>query len=227
MFDWLWTIPYLFFPQELSTMLFWWEHTIINPIFLSFLWLICSHHWEHLIGTILFLFTHIHIVSFCKYTFSRKALLTTSLNYSNDVINNFAIFVIINNYPSGYQSVWARIIFISLSISKGALYNMWASSVQFTSVSQSCPTLSNPMNRRTPGLIVHHKLPEFTQTHVHRVSDAIQPSLLLSSPSLTVPNPSQHQGLFQWVNSSYEVAKVLEFQLQHQSLKWTPRNDLL
>ena len=82
-------------------------------------------------------------------------------------------------------------------------------SVQFSSVTQSCPTLCDPMNRSTPGLPVHHKLPEFTQTHVHRVSDAIQPSHPLSSPSPPAPNPSQHQGLFQWINSSYEVAKVL------------------
>ena len=84
---------------------------------------------------------------------------------------------------------------------------------QIRSVAQSCPTLCDPMNRSTPGLPAHHKLPEFTQTHVHRLSDAIQPSHPLSSPSPPAPNPSQHQSLFQWVNSSNEVAKVLEFQL--------------
>ena len=73
--------------------------------------------------------------------------------------------------------------------------------------------LCDSVNRSTPGLPVHHQLPEFTQTHVHRVSDAIQPSHHLSSPSPLAPNPSQHQSLFQWVNSSHEVAKVLEFQL--------------
>ena len=82
------------------------------------------------------------------------------------------------------------------------------------------------MNRSTPGLPVHHKLPDFTQTDAHWVSDAIQPSHPLSSPSPPAPNPSQHQSLFQWVNSSHEVAKVLEFQLQHQSFQWTPRTDL-
>ena len=87
------------------------------------------------------------------------------------------------------------------------------SSVQFSSVAQSCPTLCDRMNRSTPGLPVHHQLPKFTQTHIHRVSDAIQPSHPLSSPSPPAPNPSQHQSLFQWVNSSHEVAKVLEFQL--------------
>ena len=71
------------------------------------------------------------------------------------------------------------------------------SSVQFSSVTQSCTTLCDPMNRSTPGLPVHHQLPEFTQTHVHRVGDAIQPSHPLSSPSPPAPNPSQHQSLFQ------------------------------
>ena len=71
------------------------------------------------------------------------------------------------------------------------------SSVQFSSVAQSCPTLCDPMNSSTPGLPVHHQLPEFTQTHIHRVSDAIQPSHPLSSPSPPAPNPSQHQSLFQ------------------------------
>ena len=83
----------------------------------------------------------------------------------------------------------------------------------FSSVLQLCPTLCNPMNRSMPGLPVHHQLPESTQTHVHWVSDAIQPSHPLSSPSPPATNPSQHQGLFQWVSSSYEVARVLEFQL--------------
>ena len=86
-------------------------------------------------------------------------------------------------------------------------------SVQFSSVTQSCLTLCDPMNCSTPGLPVHHQLPEFTQTHIHRVSDAIQPSHPLSSASPLAPNPSQYQSLFQWVNSSHEVAKVLEFQI--------------
>ena len=101
------------------------------------------------------------------------------------------------------------------------------SSAQFSSVSQSCPTLCDPMNRSTTGLPVHHQLLQFTQTHVHRVSDAIRPSHLLSSPSPPTPSPSQHQGLFQWVSSLHEVDKVLEFQLQHQSFQWTPRTYLL
>ena len=85
---------------------------------------------------------------------------------------------------------------------------------QFSSVSsvaQSCPTLCDPMNCSKPGLPVHHQLPEFTKTHIHRVSDAIQPSHPLSSPSPPAPNPSQHQSLFQGVNSLHEVAKYWSF----------------
>ena len=100
--------------------------------------------------------------------------------------------------------------------------------VQFNSVqSISCVRLCDPMNRSTPGLPVHHQLLKFTQIHAHQVGDAIQPSHPLSPPSPPAPNPSQHQGLFQWVKSLHEVAKVLEFQLQHQSFQWTPRTDLL
>ena len=99
------------------------------------------------------------------------------------------------------------------SLSPFFLIILWCVSVQFSSVTQSCPTLCNPMNRSTPGLPVHHHLPEFIQTHVRWVRDAIQPSHPGSSPSSPAPNPSQHQSLFQWVNSSHEVAKLLEFQL--------------
>ena len=94
--------------------------------------------------------------------------------------------------------------------------NIYKGSVQFNSVFQSCPTLCNPMTHSTQGLPVHHLLSEFTQTHVHCVGDAIQPSHPLSS-SPSALNLSQHQGLIQRVSSSHEVAKVLEFQLQHQS----------
>ena len=110
-----------------------------------------------------------------------------------------------------------------LLLGKKAMTNL----VQFSSVAQSCPILCNPINRSTPGLPVHHQLPESTQTHVHWVSDAIQPSHPLSSPSLPALNLFQHQGLLKWVSSLHQVAKVLEFQLQHQSLQRTPRTDLL
>ena len=98
-------------------------------------------------------------------------------------------------------------------------------SVQFSrSVVSNSLRPHEPQHTRPP---CQSPTPGLTQTHVHWVSDAIQPSHPLSSPSPPAPNPSQHQGLFQWVNSSHEVAKVLEFQLQHQSFQWTPRTDLL
>ena len=99
----------------------------------------------------------------------------------------------------------------------------WIISNVFISLAQSCLTLCDPMNHSMPGLPVHHQHPEFTQTLVHQVGDAIQPSHPLSSPSPPAPNLSQHQGLFKWVSSSHQVAKVLEFQLQHQSFQWTFR----
>ena len=101
------------------------------------------------------------------------------------------------------------------------------SSVQFSPVVQSCPTLCDPMNCGVPALPVHHQLPESTQTHVHWVGDAIQPSHPLLSPSPPALNVSQHQGLFKWVSSLHQVAKVLKFQLQHQSLQWIFKTDFL
>ena len=98
---------------------------------------------------------------------------------------------------------------------------------QFSSVTQLCLTLCDPTNRSTPGLPVHHQLPEFTQTHDHWVSDAIQSSCPLSSPSLPALNLSQHEAIFKWVSFLHQVAKVLEFQHQHQLFQWTPRTDLL
>ena len=100
-------------------------------------------------------------------------------------------------------------------------------SFQFSSVYQSSLILCNPMDRSTPGLPVHHQLPEFTQTPVHWVGDAIQPSHPLLAPSPPDFNVSQHQGLFKWVSSLHQVAKVLELRLQNQSFQWTTRTDLL
>ena len=95
----------------------------------------------------------------------------------------------------------------------------------FSSVAQSCQTLCDPMNCNKPGLPAHQQHPELAQTHVHRVGDSIQTSHPLSSPSPPVFSLSQHQGLFKWVGSSHQVAKVLEFQLQHQSFLWVFRTD--
>ena len=95
------------------------------------------------------------------------------------------------------------------------------------SSTKSCPTLCNPMDCSMPDLPVHHQFPEFTLTHVHWVGDDTRPSHPLLSPSPPAFKLSQHQGLFKWVSSSYQVARVLEFQLHHQSFQWTPRADLL
>ena len=120
----------------------------------------------------------------------------------------------------GFNSTWTvKFQMFNLDLEKAEepeiklLTSVQSSSVQSSSVAQSCLTLCDPMNCSTPGLPVHHQLPEFTQIHVHWVSDAIQPSHPLSSSSPPAPNPSQHQSLFQRVNSLHEVAKVLEFQL--------------
>ena len=105
-------------------------------------------------------------------------------------------------------------------------FNKWSwPAIQFTSVTQSCLTFIDPMDCSMPGFPVHHQLTEFTQTHVRWVSDAIQPSNPLLSPSPPAFNLSQHQGLFKWLSSSHQVAKVLA--LQHQSFQWIFRTDFL
>ena len=110
----------------------------------------------------------------------------------------------LQHFISEFGSFWSQYRAI------GVWRNSWINGrlSQFSLVAQSCPTLCDPMNRSMPGLPVHHQLLEFTQTHVHPVGDAIQPPHLLSSPSPPALNPSQHQSLFQWVNSSHEVAKL-------------------
>ena len=116
-----------------------------------------------------------------------------------------------------YSDAWGACIFWRLIICQ-LLY------FQFRSVNQSWGTLWKPMNTRLP---VHHQLLEIIQTHVHWVSDVIQPSHPLLSPSPPAFNLSQHKGLFQWVSSFYQVAKVLELQLQHKSFQWIFRTDFL
>ena len=112
------------------------------------------------------------------------------------------------------------------SVQFSLICTCWVSQY-FSSVAQSCPTFCEPMDCSTLGLLVHHQLPEFTQIHVHWVSDAIQPSHPLSSSSPAALNLSQHQGFFKWVNFLHQVAKVLELQLQHQSFQWILRTDFL
>ena len=131
------------------------------------------------------------------------------------------------NKQSG-KSILADLKTYYLTIVIRIVWYWWRYSLQFSSVqSLSRVQLCDPMNRSMPGLPDHHHLLGFTQTHVHRIGDAIQPSHPLLSPSPPALNLSQHQGLFQWVSPSHQVAKVLEFQLQHQSFQWIFRIDLL
>ena len=174
-------------------------------------------------GLILFFPVSSPFVAFCSYfkdkVCSLKLLIIDSFEaVSVSWIFSFYLASFSVVYLGGYFMLES---FLNISLSFTELIDteflrssfMSISSVQFSSVAQSCPTLCDPMNCSTPGLPVHHQLLEFTQTHVHWVSDTIQPSHPLSSPSPLAPNPSQQQSLFQWVNSSHEVAKVLEFQL--------------
>ena len=128
-------------------------------------------------------------------------------------------------YSSDGDPEWkSQSLFQEEGLSTG---NWLHSSVQFHSVTQLCLTLCDPVDCRTPGLPVHHELPEFTQTEVHWVCDAIQPSHPLSSSSPPTFNFSQHQSIFKWVSSSHQVAEVVEFQLQHQSFQRIFRIDFL
>ena len=152
-------------------------------------------------------------------------------------ISNFLEISLYKMYKTYYLSINHYLMKVNLSSNKWHFvqtpFDLWFYLgdyhifIQFSSVTQSCLTLCNPMNHSTPGLPIHHQLPESTQTQVHWVGDDIQLSLPLSSPSPPALNLSQHQGLLQWVSSSHQVAKVLESQLQHQFFQWTLRTDLL
>ena len=124
--------------------------------------------------------------------------------------------VLINSMGGSFYSVYHIILLYTINILQFYLPVV----LQFSSVTQSCLTLCNPMNCSMPGFLAHHQFPEHTQTHDHRLGDAIQPSHPLSSPFPSAFNRFQHQGPFQQVSSSHQVAKVLEFQLQHESFQW-------
>ena len=126
-------------------------------------------------------------------------------------------------YGQGLKDTFTS-VFISIT---NHMHWKVSSDSQFSSVAQSWLTLCNPMDCSTPSLPVHHQLLKLTQTYVHWVLDAIQPSHHLLSPSPPALNLSQHQSLFQWVSSSHQVAKVLEFMLQHYSIQWIFRIDFL
>ena len=161
-----------------------------------------------------------HLYSEAKCPFGCKH--TTSLNH----------LVYSHHSPDGHQDVPLPTFFF-ISCPHGFILWLtpmslpWRRLPWFSSVAHSCLTLCDPMDCSTTGFSVLHHLPELTQTHIHWVSDAIQPAHSLSSPSPPASNLSQNQGLFKWVRSSHKVAKVLEFQLQHLPLKWIFRTDFL
>ena len=161
-----------------------------------------------------FLFLINHLYYLLKFT----CLFLTF--FLNDSLNSVVLYKFQNFHTR--DIIYSTIIFFTLP-----LYSLPTtfplSSVQFSSVAQLRRNLCDPMDCSTPGLPVHHQLPEFTQTHVHYVGDAIQPSHPLLSPFPPAFNLSQHQDLFQWISSSHQVTKVLEF--QHQSFQWTFRTD--
>ena len=140
---------------------------------------------------------------FCKTVKALKGVYRCLKVEGGGINKNYKINKVVTEFT--FSLWWKMIIFShdyshSISVGTSILYKrreFFFLSVQFSSVTQSCPTLCDPMNRSMPGLPVHHQLPEFTQTHVHQVGDAIQPFHPLSSPSPPAPNPSQHQSLFQ------------------------------
>ena len=134
-----------------------------------------------------------------------------------------------NTYPQKREPWPSHSAVIFWKMKQYIILGFWIQIItsSFSSLIQSCPTNCNPMDCSTPGFPVHHQLPELAQTHVHCVGDAIQPSHPLSSLSPPAFNLSQHQDFFHWVSSSHQVAKVLEFQLQHQSFQWMFRTDFL
>ena len=149
--------------------------------------------------------------------------------FSNLIFEVFFFFCQVNILPKCYLTYFVCRLakYVTSRMPTISLQHRPQPSVQFSTVTQSYPTLCDPTDCSMPGIPVHHLLLKFTQTHVHWVGDAIQPSHPLSSPSSPTFNLSQHQGLFQWVSSLCQVAKVLEYQLHHQSFQWIFRTDFL
>ena len=156
-------------------------------------------------------------LSFCVWLTSLNMTISPSIHVAANAL--FCSFLWLSNIPLCICTTSSLSIHLVMNVSFAyilAIVNSAAMNTGFSSVAQSCPTLCDPMDCSTLGFPVHHQLPEPTQTHVYWVSDAIHPSHPLLSPSPLAFYLSQHQGLFQWVSSSHQAAKVLEFQLQHR-----------
>ena len=157
--------------------------------------------------------------------FLQVSLCAMNLSLSTTFTESHRFWVVVFSFSFVFMHI--SISFLISSIICWLLRSMLFSFRQFSSAAQSCPTLCDTMDCSTPGLRVHHQLPELTLTHVHLVSEAIQPSHPLSSPSPPTLYLSQNQGLFKWVSFSHQVAKIWEFQRQHLSFQWIFRTDLL
>ena len=155
----------------------------------------------------------------------RQPILTLgSSQLSSTLSRSCTICIFLFSHKGGEPHVSTSVFFPILAAI------IWSTSDTLSSVQCSCSVVSdsfNPMDCSMPGFPVHHHLLKLTQTHVHRIGDAIQPSHPLPSPSSPALNLPQHQGLFQWVSSLYQVAKVLELQLQHQPFQWIFRTNFL
>ena len=181
--------------------------------------MLLNHKSFHIASSLSTLRIQPYYILFLKCFFLCTLVIVHFFRFLSIVLITSVFFGSVLFAPWLFPDSHTRLSFLCVFYLNGAFYSVTFSSIyvfsslQFSSVAQSCPTLCDPMNRSKPGLPVHHQLPEFIHTHVHRVSDAIQPSHPLLSPSPPSLNPSHHQSLSQWVNSSHEVAKVLEFQL--------------
>ena len=161
------------------------------------------------------------------WEFSLRSFITNSLLPENLLFFFFWFFYYLDGELPSLDFLILYFLFCCFVLFSWVIYSILLNTAQFSSFTQLCPTLCDPMNCSTPGSPVHHQFPELAQTHVHRVGDAIQQSHPVSSPSPLAFNLSQHQGLFQWVGFSHQVPKVLEFQLQNQYFQWIFRTDFL
>ena len=185
---------------------------------------------EHLLGLLFFRYAEVILTIFRIYDyFNQTFFFFLNAEYfikNEQYLHSTRIYYLLFSWSMDFSVLTSWVFHSNLPDSpNGEWPHFYCNILQFSSVTWSCPILWDPMDCSTPGFPVHHQLPKHTQTHVHWVGDGIQPSHPLSSPSPPALNLSQNQGLLKWVNSSPQVAKVLEF--QHQSFQWIFRTNFL